>query len=182
MKTGNLLTWIAAGDAHAFRRFYDHYILYVTKVVTLYREDETLAVEDLVQEIFLSVWKYRLNLAAVKNIKYYLFTTAKNKVVQFQMAAAKKTNVQLDAVHSHYLQQAPQDNLDYKMLLGIYRETVQSLPLRQQKVFKLRNEEGLSRQEVSAMMGITCSTVKNLNRMAKEKLCMAIGQRMELSI
>jgi len=49
MKTGTLLTWIAAGDANAFRQFYDHYIAYVTKVVTLYREDESLAVEDLVR-------------------------------------------------------------------------------------------------------------------------------------
>lgn len=174
-----LLQWIADGSEAAFHQFYDSTLSYVTNVVRLYHEDMNLAVEDLVQEIFLSIWKYRSNLTAVKNIKYYLFKTAKNKVVQFQMAAAKRACVNLDNINSNYLQQPPQDELDYKLLLNIYRQTVQTLPGRQQKVLQLRYEAGLSREEVGAQMGIAISTVKNLNLAAKQKLRCALGRVMK---
>lgn len=169
-----LLQWIAAGNEGAFQKFYNTNIHYVTNIVRKYRGDGNMAEEDLVQEIFLSLWKYRSNLTAVKNIDYYLFRTARNKVLQFQIAAMKRTNVSLEDVTSNLLRLEPQDDIDYKQLLHIYRQTVRFLPRRQQHAFHLRHEVGLSREEVSDKMGITISTVKNLNKAAKQKLWCAV--------
>lgn len=173
-----LLLSIARGNEQAFRNFYESFVPYVTRVVHKYKREGMMAVEDHVQEVFSAVWKYRANLNRVENIHYYLFTITKNKVLDFEKNSAKHRNIRIDEAFAVWCSQEPAWAPDYKYILRIYRESVASLPPRQKKVFQLRYEAGLSGHEVGRLMGITHFTVKNLNRMAKEKLMKTLLARM----
>jgi RNA polymerase sigma-70 factor (ECF subfamily) len=165
-----LLLSIARGNEQAFRNFYENFVPYVTKVVHKYKREGMMAVEDHVQEVFSAVWKYRANLNRVENIHFYLFTITKNKVLDFEKNQARNRNLRLDEAYAAWFSQEPSVALDYQYILRMYRESIASLPPRQKKVFQLRYEAGLSGHEVGRLMGITHFTVKNLHRMAKEKL------------
>src|SRR5581483_7995266 len=87
-----LLTEVANGNAQAFEQLYKQFAVYVGEVAGKYCTAGPVETGDFVQDVFLAVWKYRANLAYVKDIRYYLFSIAKNTVLRTQGMAAREHN------------------------------------------------------------------------------------------
>ena len=170
-----LLTEVANGNAQAFEQLYKQFAVYVGEVAGKYCTAGPVETGDFVQDVFLAVWKYRANLAYVKDIRYYLFSIAKNTVLRTQGMAAREHNMNVQQAAAVYGMQESYVDVDYRLMLEIFRQTVNALPPRQKKVFQLRYEAGLTGQQVGVVMGITYNTVKNLNRVAKQKLMNALA-------
>ena len=76
-----LIARIATGDREAFRDFYERYAARVLSYVRLLARDREVA-EDVVQEVFLSVWRKSASYRSDRgDVPGWLYTITRNKLV-----------------------------------------------------------------------------------------------------
>ena len=120
--------------------------------------------QDLIQEVFLSIWLRRAELT-IENPAAFLKTALRYRVYtyysrnkfskEFLEVFENITDCNLNA----------DENLKYKELKLVIRAWIESLPPKRRQIFKLYIEENLSTLEISQELNITRKTVQNqLNR------------------
>ena len=116
--------------------------------------------EDIVQEAFLRLWQHR-NKIIPYNMGGWLHTVTTHlaykhiKKTKRNSTYAKLNNTQQNwhtDVEDHLLQKENQNTYDTAYM---------RLPERQQTVYRLSREQGLSRDEIACQLGISPNTVKN---------------------
>src|ERR1700712_699264 len=75
-----LLTMLSQDSAYAFQLCFDTYRNRVYTVALSYLKEKTLA-EETVQEVFLKLWLQRKELTELKSLQAWLFTVAKNHLI-----------------------------------------------------------------------------------------------------
>src|ERR1700710_1212554 len=80
---------IAADEHSAFRILYDRYweTMYKKAFVRLGNDDDA---QDVVQEVFISVWRNKQTIEVAASLEGYLFTAIKYSVIKRVYRAAKK--------------------------------------------------------------------------------------------
>ncbi|WP_158857996.1 RNA polymerase sigma-70 factor [Lunatibacter salilacus] len=155
----NLLRLIALDDMKAFRTLYDKYWEVLIKHAYARLHDVSEA-EDLVQDVFLDIWKNRKVLNIHHAVRNYLFTAVKYKV--FRVLDHKYTVCELnpngefdgDTVNGSHI-------LEFEELYHRIEVIVDSLPERQKVVFKLSRYNHLSTKEIAAELHLAPQTVHN---------------------
>ena len=118
--------------------------------------------EEILQEVFLKVWEYRSSIDPNKSFRSFLFKIAENKVYDFFRKVSRDKNMESRLVASasaNYtgieLLEQDDGNMD------VLQKAIEGLPPQRQHVFRLCKLEGKSYQEVSAMLGISVSTISD---------------------
>ncbi|OGY41200.1 MAG: hypothetical protein A2Y82_02030 [Candidatus Buchananbacteria bacterium RBG_13_36_9] len=125
--------------------------------------------EDITQEVFIKVWKNLKKFDQKKSFKIWLFTIAKNTVIDF---FRKKKNIlfsdlapENDPQGSEILaidsQPLPDIILDQEILEKKLAEIVEILPLKSREVLFLYYKEDLTFQEISDIFGESINTIKS---------------------
>jgi RNA polymerase sigma-70 factor (ECF subfamily) len=125
------------------------------------RVHSKMVAEELVQEIFISVWVNRATLQ-VQNLSGYLFTATKYKVISYyERQLTRKTYLEKQIA----IAQDRDDTTEQTVLLNDLHDAldreVSKLPARCQEVFRLSREENLSIKQVAEQMGVSEKTVEN---------------------
>ncbi len=125
-------------------------------------EDEQLA-QDMVQDSFVNYWNKRDELAPDINAKAYLFTSVRNKSLEFLRREKMKESHEENITHLETLRH--DDDIEaeaekYVRLERIYA-AIKTLPTKCQEVFSLSKINGLSYQEIAEYKGISIKTVEN---------------------
>lgn len=117
--------------------------------------------EEIVNDIFIKLWKYRSHLHTVKNPESYLFIAVKNQSLnyikqysRFQVSAGEDFLSQLAATD------CPQQTLEWKEVAFQLAQTVDALPEQCRTVFKLVKEEGVKPQQVAKILNLSVRTVE----------------------
>lgn len=155
-----LLQLVAEGDKTAFEQLYrqyeggvDKYVLFIT------RSKE--ATEEIIQDVFVSVWKKREKLPALISFRAYLYQIARNRAISYlRSIKTKYTVAQLDESAPGDRQDHADHGMLYKEYYKIALDAIDILPERKRKVFALCFEEDLTLQEIALRLGISKSTVK----------------------
>jgi RNA polymerase sigma-70 factor (ECF subfamily) len=169
-----LMLRYGAGDVAAFE------VLYRRNKGPLYRYIIRLlgtgnTAEELFQEVWANVVKARTNYTPTAKFKTYLFHIAHNKVMnhfrrQHTSAVAQvgEDDPQEDcALHSD---QEPDQMVHRQSSMIRLFEVLDKLPDTQREVFVLREESGLSLQEIAEATGVTLEAAKSRLRYALSKL------------
>ena len=157
-----LLEQLGQGNHHAFTLLFDQYKHQVYSKALLFTSSTNIA-EEIVQDVFLQIWKSREKVAVVTDLDAYLFIITKNAVYRWLHAQAQQ-----EKKHRAWQEQTdtakPDDNVlsailekDYNNLL---QKAILQLPPQQQQVYLLIRQEGLSRLEVANRLGLQPETVK----------------------
>ena len=155
-----LLVEIAAGDEAAFRKLFSLYKeRFYSVVFKMTRSDEVA--EDIVQDVFMNIWRKREILVDIDNPSSYFFTAVyrrvyhhyrkvalEKKLLQVMPPTKESVNTTEEMVMAH----------ESKNLISL---AIAKLPPQQQLVFKLSKQEGLSREDVATQLHISPNTVKN---------------------
>lgn len=118
--------------------------------------------EDLTQDVLMKIWIRRKSLENIQNLDNYVFSMAKNHVIDHLRKA--KTNRQYkDALQREIAVQQPLalDKIiysDYKVILD---KLLNDLPPRQKEIFLLSRMKGLSHDEIADQLNISTKTVRN---------------------
>lgn len=156
-------------NIHSFRDIYDLYYEPLCKFLLLYTKDASI-VEDVVQEVFLTLWQNR-SAVEINYIKTYLFQGAKNKMLNY-LRDEKNRSVLLERwfeeqVHSGF---SETEKYDTDKLLIIVEKAIESLPQKCKEIFMLNKVENLPYKKIAEIKNISPKTVENQIGIALKKI------------
>lgn len=155
-----LVQLLRGSDAKAFaeiyRRHWERLALQVLKVINS-REDA----RDIVQEIFVSLWKRRMEIELTGPLIVYLLKSVRNIAVRY---------IEKNITRNNYLQTLsgsivadtadPTGYCEYRELEQKVEQAVASLPPKMQEVYLLSRNEKMSYKEIADHLGIAENTVR----------------------
>ena len=155
----DVLKELTQGSESAFKQIYDRYWFNIYKTVRRYTKS-TVVAEDIVQEIFATLWKHRTGFLQVSNLEYYLITMAKNLTYRTLRKMAAE-----EIFRSNLLEESVDDEVaDGAVLEEQYDQLIQQavglLPAQQKQVFQLAKVQGLSHKDIAGQLKISHLTVK----------------------
>ena len=165
---------LRSGSYEAFNMIYKEYSKRLYGFAMFYLKNES-EVEEIVQEIFLKLWKNREDLKEECTFESYLFTMAKNAILN-TIRSRKYKNAYLN-----YKQAFPaknillDDELDFNELEKAYLLVIDSLSPRKKEVYLLSREKMLSYSEIGEQLGISVKTVENHMTSALSEIRMKIS-------
>lgn len=131
---------------------------------------ETALAEDIVQEVFLKLWKKRQELVAIKNIEAWCIRLTRNTAYDKLKASSRKVE-QIDSIaYSFVANSYPDQEAEHADLIASIKTLLQDLPEKQQEIFRLRELLGYSNAEIEEILALDRTQVKvNLFR-ARQKV------------
>jgi RNA polymerase sigma-70 factor (family 1) len=166
-----LATSIAAGDEDAFillfRTFGQRLYRYLDAYVRSHED-----AENLLQDLFLWLWRHREQLTGVRDLESYLYSAARHRALDH----LRRRRVQ-DREGARHLVAAPASSspegereIAVEELAAAVRHALDTLPPRQREVFLLRWRGEASYQQIADELGLAVKTVENHLRLAAKHL------------
>ncbi|WP_215225604.1 RNA polymerase sigma factor [Echinicola shivajiensis] len=154
------------GDKSGLKAIYSFYVEDMYRYGMAILNNKSF-VKDCVQEVFISLWKYRKNLREETNVKQYLFKSLSNKI---QKEVAKESKLyhsnEIDKFEFNLVTESfERQIIDEQQRSSIQKKlskSLSSLPSRQREVIHLLFFEELTYEEVSKLMGINIRSVYTL--------------------
>jgi len=160
---------IAEGDRTAFDALYNHFWKQIYQYVYL-KTKNTEATEDILHDLFLSIWKNRSRLQEIDNIESYLKTGARYLTYSHFNKNSTQSLVEIDKVDL-IIDDAPiEDRLHYRYLLDLIQEEIQNLPDRCRIIFNESRVNHKSINQIALEYGLSKSTVENQINKALKRL------------
>lgn len=156
-----LLALLREDNEHAFREIYDRYwkLLYQQATRKL---DTTEEVRDIVQEIFLSLWKSRLTLVLRESLPQYLFSSLRYKIIdcyRLRMVRNKYYDSLLTTGEQPHATITEQ--LHYRQLTHLIEDEIRLMPPKMQEVFLLSRDHDLNAVQIAQKLSLSHQTVRN---------------------
>lgn len=155
-----LLDLIRTDDRGAFTELYNRY-WDKTYAVALHRLDDEHEAEEVVQEVFLSIWQRRATLQLTHTVATYLAVAVKYKVIN-HLAKQHRRQLQHDelTMTSPVVADSTADWLHEKELRQLLEKTISQLPEKCRIVFLLSRDENKTYAEIAAELNISQKTVE----------------------
>jgi RNA polymerase sigma-70 factor, ECF subfamily len=145
----------AAFDA-LFRAFYPRLCGYVVRFT---RSSEIA--EELVQEIFASVWQRRSTLDPKGSLDQYLFRAARNRALKYLRQQSVRNRLR-DEIEPRCGDRppTPEEEFRYDEIAAAAQRAIDGLPERCRHIFLLSREGALSYSEIAELLEISVKTVE----------------------
>ena len=151
---------VRAGDRGAFAALYDatHDPLYrYTRTIT--RDDEAAA--DVLQDVFVKLWSVRHTLDPARSLRALLFGMVRNAALNRLRADRRRPFDPLGDDDPAAPAPDAADALAAGDLARALRAWIDALPPRRREAFTLSRFEGLTHEEIAAVMDLAPKTVNN---------------------
>lgn len=155
---------ITENEFAVFKELFDMY--YHSLLIYAYQKVNDWAVaEDMVQEVFLSMWAHREQIDFDMPLRGYLFRAVHNQCVNYlqsrHFALSVSGNEASVWLHREIVEYNQHDRLLLKELADEIFFFIDTLPEQCRKVFKLSRQDGLKNKEIAALLGISEKTVES---------------------
>lgn len=123
--------------------------------------------EEIVQKVFIKVWLQRDHINTTKSFSSYLFTIAKNEVIDYLRSAVnKKIYLVGEGLNEDLnISEESGDDVQREMEQKV-EELIGNLPDRRRQIFELSRYDGLSYKEIALELSISENTVDTQIRKA----------------
>jgi len=158
------------GDSVSFDNIFNKYNKKVYYFALSYLKNREEA-EDVVQEVFLNLWKYRNQINEYYTFSKYLFKITFNAVCKkFRKHASDKK--MLEEVLQNIITEDNSTNLDieYNNLLETSNFLIDKMPSRQKNIFLLYINDQLTSEQIAEKLNISKKSVENYLAKAKTSL------------
>lgn len=177
-----LLAKIASGDHHAFRILFNRYHHKVYSYSLRFLRSETGA-EEIVQEVFITLWLGRDKIVQIKNFGGYLRVATKNRTLNALKKIALDFKVNNAGVQEWTeVNNDTEEAIQLKETRELLNEAIQKLPKQQRLVYQMCHIDGVKQKEVAEKLNISPRTVKVHLREATKTIRSFMGNRTELSV
>ncbi|MFY0252477.1 RNA polymerase sigma-70 factor [Chitinophaga sp. 30R24] len=152
---------LRAGDFKLFELIFNTYweelYAYATKVTG--SEDDA---QDIVQDLFTSIWERREQLELHTHIRYYLFSAVRKQILRkFRDDGLKEKHLEKFITHSELRAELTLNVIINKDILNQLQQDLQQLPEKERQVFEWYHFDELSIREIAMMRGTAEQTIRN---------------------
>lgn len=150
-----------------FKFYYPGMISYAKTLV-----NDRDAAQDLIQELFLNLWKNRKTLTAINNLSTYLYTSLKYNAYHYLKSRNKNPAISLDdnSERVSLSDSNPEELIVHKENLEKIEQMINALPAKCRMIFRLIKEDGLKYKDVASLLNISVKTVANHMTLAHSRL------------
>jgi len=171
-----LLQLMSSDDQEAFALIYRRYWegLFITAAKVLRGKQEA---EDVVQDVFLSLWNRRKELHIEGSLAAYLQTSVRYKAIHYieKNITRKDYLALLTDVAVNTLTPSADLQFQLKEVQQTIREVIAKMPPKMQEVYRLSRHEHLTHKEIAEKLGISVETVKKHIQHALQLIKNALG-------
>lgn len=163
-------TFLSTGDRDLFNELYVRYWEKLFLVANRHLKD-AVAAEDVVHDVFLSLWSNRKKVA-IHQMENYLVTAVKYQVLMQIKKKAYALKYSRDVTMNNYPELVPEiSNVVHnrKILELVYKE-IDLLPEKCKLIFQYSREEGMTSKEIAQILKISKKTVDNQIHKALDRL------------
>jgi RNA polymerase sigma-70 factor (ECF subfamily) len=148
-------------DSHdSFQKLFNRYSKPLYQFSLSYIKSKETA-EDIVQQVFVQLWRNRKSLKTDTSFKSYLFTIALNEVRKHFNKQSKQNELKHDLLFDFSNQKSNFDDYsDYQLLLNKLDEFINCMPEKRRQVFIKKKIEEKSIKEIAQELSITPKTVE----------------------
>lgn len=160
-----------SNDEHSFRIFVNTYQEKIFRLISLFVKDEQEC-EELVSDVFVSLWTKREQLKEVDDIESYIFIIAKNKALNF----LRKKRLELTDIDNipieifHHTDTTPESIYIDREAVASLNQIIESLPNKTKMAFMLVRENGMKYKDAAAILGVSVKTLEKQVASAVAKL------------
>ena len=169
----NIIRHINRGDKRAFKEIFDHYFNALAAFGFKYVSDQFIA-EDLVQEVFISMWEKREDFSHLNALKSFLYTSVRNKClnhIKHQSVVQKHEKALVYELESE--QNFVSHVIEEETFNQLFKE-IKDLPPSAREITLLALN-GLKNQEIADELKISVNTVKTQKKIAYSRLKEKLG-------
>lgn len=174
-----LLTCIANGDVKAFDQLFTDMYPAICLLATRLLNNEEMA-RDIASEVFLQLWEKRASLSHIKDLKAYLYISARNRAFnqlkKIQRSEVHEANAVREMPHEQSVEEVLHAIYDTESL-RVLKDAINKLPAECRKVVIL-GIEGYSSNDIAQQLGISASAVSN----QKARAMRLLKQQLPLSL
>lgn len=177
-----ILSRVAKGDESAFRVLFDRHRQKIYNLAMYLTRSEVHS-EEILQDVFMKVWKNRAQLNEIIYFNAWLRTIARNTTTNYLKSLARE-KLALGKLQRN--QSTDKNATEYEMLEKQYKqlleEAIAQLPPQQKRVYLLSRTGGLRYELIAAEMGITVNTTKEHLKKALGSIRGYLDKRIELIV
>jgi len=156
-----LLILIRDGDREAFNEIYQRYWLTLfqkaVKKVTVPEE-----AEDIIQDLFVSIWIKRHSLQIHTTLKGYLFSALKYKIINlYESNCVRKNYSSYVITNCKWKNNTTEEMVVFNEVQREFENCLEKLSPKVKHVFLLSRNDNLSISEIAERLDISPQTVKN---------------------
>ncbi len=151
---------IQKGDEKAFTIAYELYNKLIYVLSYRYLMDEERA-KDVVQYVFVKLWEYRTELNIGISLKNFLFTMAKNYILNL----IRNENTALEKQYEIAQQVLGYEDdliekLERREQMSLFYQALAKLPEQKKKICVMKIREEMSNKEIAERLNVSINTVK----------------------
>lgn len=151
---------IALGHEPSFTKLYQQYYSRVFSTALQYCKIRALA-EDIAQQVFFVVWEKRSSLTTIENGESWLWTVARNLTMNvLRKEASRQTYITHIKERFEQEDHTPLQELLNKQKGERIKKIINILTPRQQQVYKLSRDNGMTYAEIAKALHLSPDTVK----------------------
>jgi len=152
----DLIRRIAAGDSEAFEKLYEAYRKPLANFLYRLCFDRAL-VEDLLQEVFVRIWRAAASFRAESKVSTFIFRIATNVWINESRRLREKPSEAAEGLHAG----EPPEDLERREREAQVRDALRTLPAGERAVLILAEYNGLPYEEISRILEVPVGTVKS---------------------
>ncbi len=165
LSSDELIKELSKGKKTAFEKLFRLYYPRLKRYASSYLKNTTEA-EDLVQEVFLKIWKNRETLNTEKHFSAFLFTLVKNRCLNFlkrkvveDKFVVQQAKIETEELyHISFEVEEEFSSMEEKLELEI-ENVISQMPERCQIAFRLKWIDGKKIREIAELMDISTTMV-----------------------
>lgn len=155
-----LITQIRKGDIKAFeqlfRQYYSPLCWYAASIV-----GDWETAEEIVEELFYTIWKEKEKLNIFHSVKKYLYTVTCNRCLHHQKLMQRDEELQQDMSQATPVYTTPEDRMEFEELQKVVNRCLKKMPERQRIIFLLHRDKGLKYAEIASRLNLSVKTVES---------------------
>lgn len=160
---------VGAGDAAAFERLYERYRTPLANFLYKMSWDRALA-EELLQDVFMSLWRTAARFEARSAVSTYLYTMARNAYLND--ARKRKHRREAEQAPERAAGAGPEEAIDPDRADQVtkLKSALEELPDDEREALVLAHYNGMPYQQIAEVQGVPVGTVKSRVHRALQRL------------